>query len=117
MEFIILRTSTWDKEAPCEGVRRKTIDQVEVRTLPDAEEFDKKFGPREGSWMSKGVAHGVTDRGYIKRTLPNKLKVWVMDFEDLGELMEFVSTHGDVVVSKCPDHGTASLEIYDNYRE
>jgi hypothetical protein len=43
--------------------------------------------------------------------------LWFVDFNSLEELLEFISTHGAVVMDKTEIDTGFSIEIYDNYRE
>lgn len=120
MEFAVKRTSVWSDEAPlCEGLYKKKIDVIEVRTLKAEQEFDERFSHHEGTWRSKGVDHCHTEEdGYIQRRHPLSEDRWFIKFETLEDLMEFKSTHGDLVLTNdCSNYKIPVVEIYDGYRE
>ena len=97
MKFELQRTSqsVMDNRAPCEGAFLQP-GSVEDKSMPHYSVFLRP--------------------GYKK---PN---VWLIEIETLEQLMEFVATHGQVVVSPidpCVRDREAfpEIEIYDEYRE
>ncbi len=116
MKFLITRTSDWGDEKPCEGVVKKRYDDIEIRTLKSVEAFDKKFGSREGGWLSKGENHTINKDGYIQRTHKNKQEGWFIEIKSLEDLMKFKDAMGcEIIVSK--KSLINKIEIYDGYRE
>lgn len=113
MEFKINRASSYStlekKKSPCDGAFLKDVDVIQVRTLPSFEQFDKKFGNYEGTWLSKGIDHKINKQGYIQRTLPKAEQVWVVEVSSLDELLKLVSDEGSIVFD------TGRITIYDDY--
>lgn len=82
------------------------------------EEFDAKFGKREGRWLENGTNHRINEDGYITRDDGLK-ETWGIEINSLEELMAFKKEVGeDIVISTSYiDKTTPVLEIYDDYRE
>ena len=119
MIFEITRTSSWEHEnPPCDGCIPIKIRRVETRTLGSAEEFDKRFGAREGKWFSVGTNHRFNNKGYITRDR-EEIDSWGIEINTLEELMEFKNRIGEELVLGSSWHSpeVPMIEIYDDYRE
>ena len=121
MEFLVSKTrSDYDDNfnvlQPHKDAYRKKYDRIEVRTLYNEEDFDKKFGEREGLWRSKGVDHTKNKDGYIQRRHILDCEDWFMKIADMDSLLKFVNDNGDIVLKES-DGDHYSIEIYDDYRE
>ena len=119
MIFEVTRTSSWEEEnPPCDGCIRIKYTRVETRTLGSAEEFDKRFGAREGKWFSVGSNHRFNNKGYITRDR-EEVDSWGIEINTLEELMEFKNRVGEelVIRSSWNNPEFPTIEIYDDYRE
>ena len=117
MIFQVVRTSDPDKK-PWDNCIPIRVVRVETRTLRTPEEFDMKFGMREGKWIEKGTNHRVDARGYITRDR-ELVDEWGIEINSLEELMKFQETVGEELVLRNSwiDNKTPCIEIYDDYRE
>lgn len=118
MIFQVVRTSQWHDKKPFEDCIPIKLTRVETRTLRTPEEFDKKFGKREGKWIEKGTNHRVDARGYITRDR-ELVDEWGIEINSLEELMDFQEVVGTELVLSTSwiDNKTPCIEIYDDYRE
>ena len=118
MIFQVVRTSQWDDEKPFKDCIPIKLTMVETRTLSTPEEFDKKFGDREGKWLNRGTNHRVDARGYIARDMGFK-DSWGIEINSLEELIDFQEAVGAELVFGISmiDNKTPCIEIYDDYRE
>ena len=107
MKFMISRTSVYEDVAPCEEAYKANSIFVDQRTFKTPEEYDRAYNS-PNYWISFGQNHRVTEVG-IARDISTI--AWCVDFDDLSELMRFVSKYGDCVLND------DSIEIYDDYRE
>ncbi len=117
MLFEVTRTSIYTDNKPFENCKEIQLTHLEIRTLKTPNEFDDKFGYREGKWLEKGTNHRIIN-GRIARDL-DKENTWGIEIGSLEELMQFVeSVKNDVIITTSTiDKKTPSLEIYDDYRE
>ena len=101
---------------PCEGVYMCSLPKLttDARNLPTFSAFDTKHGAREGAWCSKGINHRE-ESGCILREVPQTGKGWYIKLTSLKALKEFISEHGECVLSEID--GELVIEIYDDYRE
>ena len=118
MIFQVIRTSNRGDEKPFEDRIPIKLTRVETRTLRTPEEFDNKFGDREGEWLDRGTNHRVDARGYITRDR-ELVDAWGIEINSLEELMKFQETVGEelVIQTSWIDNKTPCIEIYDDYRE
>lgn len=118
MIFQVTRTSNRDNKKPFEDCIPIKLTRVETRTFRTPEEFDMKFGDREGKWLNRGTNHRVDARGYITRDMVFK-DVWGIEISSLEELMDFQEAVGEELVLRTSwiDDKTPCIEIYDDYRE
>ena len=118
MIFQVIRTSQWNDKKPFEDCIPIKLTRVETRTLRTPEEFDKKFGDREGKWLNRGTNHRVDARGYITRDMGFE-DAWGIEIGSLEGLMDFAKTVGEELVLRTSwiDNKTPCIEIYDDYRE
>ena len=117
-EYIIRRTSEWDREiSPCEGAIKKKRPQWDIRTFKTPEEHDKRLSDNP-PWLSVGTEHCIlkNPRG-IARRLEDQT-VWVVEADSIEELY---NRYGTLVISNQwslhPDKSEICVEIYDDYRE
>lgn len=120
MDFQISKTrkdydDDYNEMQPHKDAFKKRYDRVEVRTLYNEDDFDKKFGEREGLWRSKGVDHTKNKDGHIQRTHPNDCEDWFIAIGTMEELLSFADEHGDIIIK--PEGKHYGLEIYNDYRE
>lgn len=105
MRFTISRTSVYG-EKPCEDAHKIETFRRDERRFSTPDELPDNCSKL---WYKDGSNHRV-ENGHIVRDLP--ITQWVIDtINTLDDLMEFVKTHDDIVLS---DDG---IEIYDDYRE
>ena len=118
MIFQVTRTSQWNDKKPFEDCIPIKLTRVETRTLRTPEEFDMKFGKREGKWIEKGTNHRVDARGYITRDMGFE-DAWGIEIGSLEGLMDFAKTVGEELILRISwiDNKTPCIEIYDDYRE
>ena len=118
MIFQVTRTSGWDDKKPWDNGIPIRLVRVETRALRTPEEFDMKFGMREGKWIEKGTNHRVDARGYITRDR-ELVDEWGIEINSLEELMKFQETVGEELVLRNSwiENKTPCIEIYDDYRE
>lgn len=118
MIFQVVRTSQRNDEKPFKDCIPIKLTRVETRTLHTPEEFDMKFGMREGKWIEKGTNHRVDARGYITRDR-ELVDEWGIEINSLEELMAFQEVVGTELVLSTSwiDNKTPCIEIYDDYRE
>ena len=118
MIFQVIRTSNWGNEKPFEDCIPIKLARVETRTLHTPEEFDMKFGDREGKWLNRGTNHRVDARGYITRDMGFE-DAWGIEIGSLEELIDFQEAVGEELVLRPSwiDNKTPCIEIYDDYRE
>lgn len=118
MIFQVTRTSKWSEEKPFDICIPIKLTNVQTRTFRTPEEFDNKFGDREGKWLSRGTNHRVDARGYITRDMEFK-DVWGVEINSLEELINFKNSVGEnlVIETSWIDNKTPCIEIYDTYRE
>ena len=117
MIFQVVRTSQWDDEKPFKDCIPIKLTMVETRTFRTPEEFDNKFGDKEGKWLDRGTNHRVDARGYITRDM--EFEAWGIEIGSLEGLMDFAKTVGEELVLRTSwiDNKTPCIEIYDDYRE
>ena len=117
MIFQVTRTSAWE-EKPWDNCIPIQLTRVETRTLHTPEEFDMKFGMREGKWIEKGTNHRINAIGYITRDM-ELVDKWGIEINSLEELMDFQEAVGEKLVLRTSwiDYKTPCIEIYDDYRE
>ena len=117
MIFQVTRTSVWE-EKPWDNCIPIQLTRVETRTLHTPEEFDMRFGKREGKWLEKGTNHRINARGYITRDM-ELVDKWGIEINSLEELMDFQEAVGAELVLNTSwiDNETPCIEIYDDYRE
>ena len=118
MIFQVVRTSQWNDEKPFKDCIPIKLTTVETRTLRTPEEFDNKFGDREGKWLNRGTNHRVDAMGYITRDMGFQ-DAWGIEINSLEELMDFQKAVGEELVlnTSMIDNKTPCIEIYDDYRE
>ena len=118
MIFQVVRTSNWGDEKPFEDCIPIKLTRVETRTFRTPEEFDNKFGDREGKWLDCGTNHRVDARGCITRDMGLE-DVWGIEINSLEELINFKNAVGEnlVIQTSWIDNKTPCIEIYDDYRE
>ena len=118
MIFQVTRTSRRDNKKPWAGCIRIQLARVETRTFRTPEEFDMKFGKREGKWIENGTNHRFDARGYITRDR-ELVDKWGIEINSLEELMDFQEAVGEELVLRTSwiDNKTPCIEIYDDYRE
>lgn len=119
MIFQVTRTSNnWSEEKPFDTCIPIKLINVQTRTFRTPEEFDNKFGDREGKWLDRGTNHRIDARGYITRDMGLE-DVWGIEINSLEELMKFQETVGKelVIQTSWVDNKTPCIEIYDDYRE
>ena len=118
MIFQVVRTSQRNDEKPFKDCIPIKLISVETRTLHTPEEFDKKFGGREGKWLNRGTNHRVDASGYITRDRGFE-DAWGIEINSIEELIDFQEAVGEELVlgTSMIDHNTPCIEIYDDYRE
>ncbi len=115
MKFLIDRVSESSETQPCEGTHHETYTRVEVRTLPNAEAFDKKFAATEGAWLSKGTNHRKIGRN-IARDHSDGVEGWFREFDTLEELIAFGDEHGELILGWSMWNGDVrQIRIFDGY--
>jgi hypothetical protein len=103
--FIVLRTSDYSgTNKPCDGAYRAEVLLVDRR----AKGYDPTKSP---DWFQRGTNHRIENGEHCRDMYWDS--VWAIDIPDV---MEFVATHGDCVVSVNRE-GFHEIEIYDSYRE
>lgn len=122
MKFIVSRTSDWYDNKPCENAKQMDCFYVDERGFSSFEACKKGCGE---DFLAEGINHKVisTKEGnHIIRHLPRKK--WVIEFNSLKELMEFILDNGNSVVIETKDEYMDSkgyfipeIEIYDYWRE
>lgn len=119
MKFKVSRTSVYsDDKKPCEGAKKETYTEIDIRTLGSFQKFDDKHGERHGSWLLKGEHHCVNEEGYIQREFPDACMGWFLEINTLEDLIEFQKEHGDIVIGECCyNPNIIEIEIYDDFRE
>ena len=118
MIFQVVRTSQWNDEKPFKDCIPIKLTSVETRTLRTPEEFDNKFGDREGKWLSRGTNHIVDASGYITRDRGFE-DAWGIEINSIEELIDFQEAVGEELVlgTSMIDNNTPCIEIYDDFRE
>ena len=118
MIFQVVRTSNRDDKKPFKDCIPIKLTRVETRTLRTPEEFDNKFGDREGKWLNRGTNHRVDARGYITRDRGFQ-DAWGIEINSIEELIDFQEAVGEGLVLNTSwiDNKTPCIEIYDDYRE
>ena len=118
MIFQVVRTSQRNDEKPFKDCIPIKLICVETRTLHTPEEFDNKFGDREGEWLKHGTNHRVDARGYITRDR-ELVDEWGIEINSLEELMDFQEAVREELILRTSwiDNKTPCIEIYDDYRE
>lgn len=114
MKFKLTRTSTYEVK-PIEDCKKVYLDYWQIRTLSE-DEFNKRFGEREGLWRSKGKKHKITPEGFIARVL-SKETAFIVELNTLEDLTTFTKKYGQLIINDADLTGLPSLEIYDDYRE
>ena len=69
MIFQVIRTSQHCNTKPFENCISIKLVNVQTREFRTPEEFDNKFGDKEGKWLNYGTNHRVNARGYITRDM------------------------------------------------
>lgn len=112
MEFVITRTSTYGGQ-PHERAVKKSKPDYHCYNGTE-EEWNERMAPNN-QWRDRGTEHQVLEDGTIKRRLGD-VSVWLMNFNTLEELLEFVKEVECSVIIGTDEDGN-ELEIYDDYRE
>lgn len=118
MIFQVVRTSQWNDEKPFKDCIPIKLICVETRTFRTPEEFDNKFGDREGKWLNRGTNHRVDASGYITRDRGFE-DAWGIEINSIEELIDFQEAVGEELVlgTSMIDNNTPCIEIYDDFRE
>lgn len=118
MIFQVVRTSQWNDEKPFKDCIPIKLTRVETRSFRTPEEFDNKFGDREGKWLNRGINHRVNERGYITRDMVFE-DVWGIEINSIEELIDLQEAVGEELILRTSmiDNKTPCIEIYDDYRE
>lgn len=118
MIFQVVRTSQWNDEKPFKDCIPIKLTRVETRSFRTPEEFDNKFGDREGKWLNRGTNHRVNTRGYITRDRGFE-DAWGIEINSIEELIDFQEAVGGKLVlnTSMIDDKTPCIEIYDDFRE
>jgi len=111
MDFICTRTSGFEVQ-PHINATTKKFPRYEIRTCKSFQEFDNKFGGREGTWLSKGTNHALCKDGIIRET--GTAELFILTINTVEELLEYVKD--ELLILKFTPQGYA-IEIYDDYRE
>jgi len=115
MKFKVSRTSQRNNKKPCDEAFKSNYPHWEVRTCSE-EKFNTKHTPHESLWKSKGKNHKVLENGHITRKLNNIID-WTIEIKSLKQLNEFSKQYGELVFNAGTEFESASIEIYDDYRE
>jgi len=116
MKFTIRRTSLCGEDKPCKEATPYEVTRIETRTLSTPEEFDKKFGEREGKWLEYGTNHRKIG-GCIARD-NGTMECWAIEINSLEDLLSLYRKYGELVIqTNMWDKQTPEIEIYDDYRE
>ena len=96
--------------------------RVDARTCPTPRHFDeRRLSPRP--WLEHGSNHrayrlGDGGVGIARDIAEPQSPQWVVDIEAMTDLLAFISTNGQVVISPPEDPRLLpKIEIYDGYRE
>ena len=118
MIFQVVRISQRNDEKPFKDCIPIKLTMVETRSFRTPEEFDNKFGDREGKWLNRGTNHRVNARGYITRDI-GFADAWGIEINSIEELIDFQEAVGEELVlgTSMIDNKTPYIEIYDDYRE
>jgi hypothetical protein len=100
---------SYSDDKPSDEAFLKKVPNWHERTCKSFEEFDKRFGAREGSWLSKGTNHAVTKDGIIRQE--GVKDAWVVRISNLKQLQNFITKYGRCVIDG------DSILIYDDYIE
>lgn len=121
MKFLINRVSR--QEPPHKNAQKVFFNVIESWAIPTFDEWNKRFSVYDGDWQSKGINHKETE-GHIIREFPDdKLGFWIIEIDDLNELLEICSETEDRIILDqtvlwMKERGIdGSIEIYDDYRE
>lgn len=116
MKFQVKRTSLrGSPDAPCEGAQLEAFEYIEER--PASRLDGVRYEGDASWWFGEGTNHRVEGE-HILRDLVET--AWVLEFNDLDSLMNFIVENRIVVVQRSyPDDLILypKLEIYDSYRE
>ena len=119
MKFIIKRTSQFsnDETPPCPEAHLGECTYAHRRTCKTFNEFDERYAYREGVWLSKGTNHRLYSDGIVRDE--GKITRWLIDFNNMSDLLEFASKYDPIIISKSIDVSEEyfEIEIYDDYRE
>lgn len=120
MLFLVKRTSEPDETVPpCEEARQIPITAYDIREAASPEEIEYYRDYGVDKWYNEGgyYDHCVNEHGRIQRSY--KLHVFVVNVEDMNELVAFLHKYGRMIISTDYSYGTGfpTLEIYDDYRE
>lgn len=117
MKFLVCRTSdvhNADTSQPCNGA---VLEQVQETVRTTREQLEKS--PLGERWYIEGRNHreeGGTDNPWIMKDVDHY--VWTIELPTYGSLITFIHEHGECILGDTYYEGiTASIEIYDDYRE
>lgn len=121
VKFTVTRTSLWDEDTPpCPEARREDCLRIDERCCSHPKNIPANRGMTEAEaeawWFSEGMNHRVENR-HIMRDFPDKR--WVVEMDGMGGLIDFIGTHGCIIIKdyvRQVPH-LMEIEIYDGYRE
>jgi len=118
MKFIISRTSDiWGENSPCKEAKREKAISQNWRTVKTLEEAKKHHWFDQ--WYNNGINHRE-ERGLIVCDSKIKHNIWVIEINDLTQLLGLAEKYGELVISLSENDYKgfqSKIEIYDDYRE
>jgi len=115
MKFIITKTSMNWNEKPYRKAKKEGLTYLDYRAVSSLEEA-KKY-PWFEQWYNNGKNHRE-ENGIIVCELLEKKDKWVIEINDLEELIDLVKEEGDIVILKSHYKEVPFvIEIYNSYRE
>lgn len=104
MKFKVLKYNSEGEDEYIEGAVWEKYNHFDIRTCKDFEEFDRRFGKEEGTWLSKGVRHCINKDGHIQREWEDWSAGWFLEINSMEELIKLQEKYRQLVVEKCWDN-------------
>jgi hypothetical protein len=110
MKFIVSKkkVSLTESKKPCDEAKELDLTPLDFRDVKTLEEAKGKIWYKD--WLKDGENHRE-ENGMVVCDKKKKEKQWVVELNDLNELLSFQGKYGDILVSDSSPYKEAKREI------
>ncbi len=110
MKFIISRKRlpVTENKKPCDEARKEELTPLDYRTVKTLEEAKGKVWYED--WLESGENHREED-GVVVCDKKNKSKQWVIEIDNLEELIAFQKKYDEITISDSAPYKEVRKEI------